>query len=49
MMETEINILKSIDLEGRRQASIQVTLTARTTKMSKLLRVAVFLKTQNAK
>jgi hypothetical protein len=39
--ETEINISKSIDLEGRRQASTQVILTMT---MRKHLVVAIFLK-----
>jgi hypothetical protein len=45
MIETEINISKSVDLEGRRQACIQMTYSSWNTKKSKRLMVAVFLKT----
>jgi hypothetical protein len=42
MMATEINILMSVDLEGRRQACIQVISGSW---KSKLFMMAVFLKT----
>jgi hypothetical protein len=45
MMETEINISKSVDLEGGRQACIHVTYSSWNTKKSKRLMAAVFLKT----
>jgi hypothetical protein len=46
MIDTEINMSKSVDLEGRRQACIQVTYSSWNTKKRKRLMVAVFLKSK---